>query len=83
MYTQTYKSPTFLNLELLDHSWKKALSNAPSKLRPKAAIQKTNNFGNISGGTRERKLRSHVQKIASILTKKRTGEASESRTIPR
>lgn len=58
---------------------KQALSNTPSELRPKAAIQKTNNSGNISGRTRERKPRSHVQKIASILTKKRTGEASELR----
>ena len=55
------------------------MANTPSELRPKAAIQKTNNFGNISGRLRERKLRSHVQKIAAILTKKRTGEASELR----
>lgn len=58
---------------------KQALSNTASELRPKAAVQKTNNSGSISGRMRERKPRSHVQKIASILTKKRTGEASELR----
>lgn len=58
---------------------KQALSNTASELRPKAAIQKTNNAGSISGRMRERKPRLHVQMIASILTKKRTGEASESR----
>lgn len=58
---------------------KQALSNTASELRPKAAVRKTNNSGSISGRMRERKPRSHVQMIASILTKKKTGEASESR----
>eukprot|EP01018_Ginkgo_biloba_P026551 Gb_17972 [translate_table: standard] len=60
---------------------KQASSNRPSGLRATFSVQSNNNSGSTSGRRRERKPRSHVQMIASILTKKRTGEASESSTV--
>nr|ABK26646.1 unknown [Picea sitchensis] len=61
---------------------KQALSNTASELRPKAAVRKTNNSGSISGRMRERKPRSHVQMIASILTKKRQVKHLNREMIP-